>query len=1342
MHEAGFRKPAMLWLALILLLAAGLRFYGLNWDQSQHLHPDERFLTMVAGAVRWPAGIAEYMDEARSPLNPRNTGFGFYVYGMLPVALVKALAEATGAAHYDGITLVGRAASAAADLGTVLLVYLLGITLYRTRRVALLGAAFYALSVAAIQQAHFFVVDPFANFAVAGALLLLARYQRRGRLLELCAAGACLGLAAAAKLSVASFAAIALLVCLIRARNRRDVPFRSALESELFRAGLFGLTAFAIFRFAAPDVFAGPAPWNIVPAPRWLANMSEIGRMVSGEADVPPGHQWASRTPFVFPWLNMVIWGMGAPLGLAAWAGFGLAARRLRRPAGARHLIPLAWTALVFLQHGSQWAMTIRYFLPAYGCLCLLAAWALLRWRPLARRRWIARAVAGGAALWALAFIQIYAQPHNRVAASDWIYANVPAGTTLANEHWDDALPLRMHGHDPFGGMYQGIELTWYHEDTPEKFATVLDFLDRAQYVILSSNRLSDSIPRLPARYPMTSRYYRTLLDGSLGFELAAVFDHRPGWFGLRWPTHLAEEAFSVYDHPRVRIFRKSARYSRAHAERLLDIGRWDEVVRQSARDASRAPTAFMLPEQQWQRVRNAPAWRQMWQAGAPGRAAPWLPWLAWMLLMGAVAWPLLFALTPGMPDRGYSLARVFGLLITSWLSWCAAAWGLVPFGPWPLVASLALTGLASAWALRGRWAELRLFAARNWRLLLAGEAVFFLAFAFMAAVRLSNPDLWHPHFGGEKPMDVAFLTATARSEWFPPHHPWFAGGFINYYYFGFVPAAALMRLTGLAPEIAYNVALPAWYALAASAAYGVALALLPSLRRRAAFAAIAPATVLLAGNLKQAQLLASRLASIGAGGEPGSGLMWIADVLKGAARWVSGHDLGLAPSEVYFRASRAIPHAPGEVAPITEFPFFSFLYGDLHAHVLALPLSLLCLGLIVNLSRRLLSGWKGSVQFGLVALALGGVWAANTWEVPALAAVLAAALWLASEAPRRPARAALLAGSTLAAAWLAYLPYHRHRYSGYGAFEFWRGSHTPFADYLIVYGLPLLPVVAAAAILLWRRRAAALAEPVVRIAAIIAATAFALTLIVEVLVLRGDIGRSNTVFKFGFQAWVLLGLLCAPAAAWLSLEPGARARRAATAAGAVLVALGLLYPLTATPQRARDRFDAGASRSWDGLAFLPRAVWHVEDQHVPLAGDRTLIAWLRHNAQGNPVIAEWNTHPVLYSWGNRIANYTGFPSIVGWDWHLRQQMPGPASERVARRIAAVREIFETPDAARAAELLALYEADYVVVGALESALAPAAGLDKFVSGEGRYWDRVFYEGEDAIYRVRPKVEP
>ncbi|HRJ19553.1 MAG TPA: DUF2298 domain-containing protein [Bryobacteraceae bacterium] len=1325
------------WLILVLMVAAALRFHGINWDQGQHLHPDERFLTMVTESLKWPASPAEYMDEARSPLNPRNTGYSFFAYGVWPAVVVKAAAAALGLHSYDGITLVGRAASSAADVATALLLYFFGLTLYRSRKVALLASALYALSVAAIQQAHFFVVDPFANCAVAGALLLLAKYQRGGRLPQLAGAGVCFGLALSAKLSVALFAGVAIAVCLRRAWMRRDAPLRPALESELFRATLFAAIAFAVFRFAAPDAFASPAPWNILPAPRWLANIAEVGRLVSGEADVPPGHQWAGRTPLLFPWVNMVVWGMGLPLGLAAWAGFGLAASRLGAITGFRHLIPLSWTLILFLHQGTQWAMTLRYFLPVYGCLCLLAAWLILRWRPFARRQWIAWTAVGLTALWALAFVRIYDAPHNRVAASDWIYANVPTGTPLGNEHWDDALPLRMHGHDPFGGMYPGIELHWYHEDNPEKLQAALDWLDRTEYLILSSNRLSDSIPRLPARYPMTTRYYQALFDGSLGFEPAAVFDHAPGWAGLRLPTELAEEAFSVYDHPRVRIFRKSGAYSRANAQRILGDVRWDEVVVQSARDASPAPSAFMLPERLSTAARNAAGWGSILHGGAVARAVPWLPWLLVILLIGTAAWPVLFVFASGLPDRGYALSRIFGLLLVSWMSWFAAGWGWLPFSAGSLAGAIVLVLLVSFALLRPRLHEFRTFLAQNWRLLACAELVFFAAFALMAAVRLSNPDLWHPYLGGEKPMDLAYFTAVALSETFPPGNPWFAGGFINYYYFGFVPAAALLRLTGLPPEVAYNLALPAWYALSASALYAVALALLPPVRRRAAWALLAPVVILLAGNLKQAQVLASRLAQLGSGEPAPGGLNYIAGVLMGLVKFLFGRTLDLSPADLYFRASRAISHAPGEPAPITEFPFFSFLYGDLHAHLLTLPLGILAIGLVVSRLREPLASWRGVLQFGLISLAIGSAWTGNTWELPALAAVLAAGLWCFDQRPLRLVRAAVSAATTLLAAWLAYLPYHRFRHSGYGAVEFWTGSRTPLLDYLIVYGLPLLPV-AASVWLLRHRRTTVWADPGARIAAVLALTGFGLTLLVELVVLRGDIGRSNTVFKFGYQAWVLLGLAAAPAVVWIAGALSGSLRRWTLGAGVALLSLGLLYPITATPQRARDRFAPTAPRSWDGLAFTRHATWHVQDRLVPLAGDRALIDWLRHNVPGNPVIAEWNTFPVLYSWGNRIANYTAFPAIVGWDWHLRQQMPGPASERVHKRIAAVQEIYNSPDPGRAAELLRRYEARYIVVGALERALAAPEGLNKFTSGEGRYWDRVFYQAGDAIYRVRP----
>jgi hypothetical protein len=112
-------------LLAILLFGAVLRFTGLNWDENQHLHPDERFLTMVENSLRWPASLKEYWDTANNPLNPYNHGHGTYVYGLFPLILAKALGQSVGLTGYDGIFLVGRAMNGALDLGSVLLVFLI-----------------------------------------------------------------------------------------------------------------------------------------------------------------------------------------------------------------------------------------------------------------------------------------------------------------------------------------------------------------------------------------------------------------------------------------------------------------------------------------------------------------------------------------------------------------------------------------------------------------------------------------------------------------------------------------------------------------------------------------------------------------------------------------------------------------------------------------------------------------------------------------------------------------------------------------------------------------------------------------------------------------------------------------------------------------------------------------------------------------------------------------------------------------------------------------------------------------------------------------------------------------
>jgi dolichyl-phosphate-mannose--protein O-mannosyl transferase len=150
-------------LILVILVGGYFRFVGIKWDENQHLHPDERFLTMVETDISPVNSISEYFNTEFSSLNPHNRGHGFYVYGDLPIIVVRYLAEWTGQTGYDQVNILGRQVSAIFDLLTLLLVYLIGSKLY-DKRVGFLASIFFAFSVMQIQISHYFAVDTFLCF--------------------------------------------------------------------------------------------------------------------------------------------------------------------------------------------------------------------------------------------------------------------------------------------------------------------------------------------------------------------------------------------------------------------------------------------------------------------------------------------------------------------------------------------------------------------------------------------------------------------------------------------------------------------------------------------------------------------------------------------------------------------------------------------------------------------------------------------------------------------------------------------------------------------------------------------------------------------------------------------------------------------------------------------------------------------------------------------------------------------------------------------------------------------------------------------------------------------------
>jgi YYY domain-containing protein len=236
------------------------------------------------------------------------------------------------------------------------------------------------------------------------------------------------------------------------------------------------------------------------------------------------------------------------------------------------------------------------------------------------------------------------------------------------------------------------------------------------------------------------------------------------------------------------------------------------------------------------------------------------------------------------------------------------------------------------------------------------------------------------------------------------------------------------------------------------------------------------------------------------------------------------------------------------------------------------------------------------------------------------------------------------------------------------------------------------------------------------RLALLLLALALAITMGVEVVRQKDDIGRMNTVFKFYMQAWTLFGVSTAfGLASWAAR---ARAwtptwRRLAWAVTAVLFAGVMLYPITAAPAKVRDRFSAEASpHGLDGMAYMDKAVYADNNLDMMFADDKDAIEWMLRNVDGSPVILEGTTPG--YRWGSRYSIYTGLPAVQGWDWHQKQQRSVVPGVEIDRRLANVREIYDTGDLARTQKLLDHYGVSYIVVGPLEQAYYDPQGLAKF----------------------------
>ncbi len=570
-------KNNISWAALGLILVAGgiLRFSGLNWDGGYHLQPDERYISMALSALKPPRSWGEYLDPNRSPLSPYINNFGAYIYGQLPLTVLTYLSRLVGMNGYDKTYLLGRGISAIMDTLSIVLVYKLGKRLWNCR-VGVIGAAFYAFAPLPIQYSHFMMMESWMTFSWLLAILILTRLPRDvpdGTSLAMTGiAGVGLGTALAVKLSSVVLIPLIVIVMIIALFSFKDSPCRTA-----GRILLIIFVAILSFRFFQPTIFASVSwlDWSLRQDFYQAFNFQRLA--IEGKVMFPPQWQWVGTTRWWFPLKNMVLWGMGpAAGGLAAagviWQIWRIrqirSAFALRASAGKRisliRLILAVWLAAVFVWQGGKFVKNMRYFLPFFPLYVLFAASVVVSLKRTVLARTVLFVSILSAGLWAIMFTNIYRLPTTRVAASEWIYENIPEGSKIMLEEWDDPLPLQIPGYETV--KYQTEMVGVYGPDDDKKKDQINRWTGDFDWIVLSSPRAKGSIGKLPKEFPQMSKFYRDLDNGSLGFVKAAEFISYPKLDCSLFFAHCslliddssAEESFWVYDHPKVEIYKRT----------------------------------------------------------------------------------------------------------------------------------------------------------------------------------------------------------------------------------------------------------------------------------------------------------------------------------------------------------------------------------------------------------------------------------------------------------------------------------------------------------------------------------------------------------------------------------------------------------------------------------------------------------------------------------------------------------------------------------------------------------------------------------------------------------------
>lgn len=714
-----------------------------------------------------------------------------------------------------------------------------------------------------------------------------------------------------------------------------------------------------------------------------------------------------------------------------------------------------------------------------------------------------------------------------------------------------------------------------------------------------------------------------------------------------------------------------------------------------------------------------------------------YLPFLQWWLAvfcLGLIFLPLSGLLFSSLADRGYLFSKTIGIAVSGYLMWMLSSLRLVKFTTASCILTVILcTGFNLAIALvhlyrkrhgsgDGIMREGLLTAhlpSDGLRILMKEELLFFAVFLLFTYIRGFKPEA----YGTEKFMDYGFMTTMMRSEYMPPQDFWFSGTKLNYYYVGQFLATYLTRLSYVKVSQGYNLMLMMTGAFAFMLPFSLGYNLFMGPK--------------VAGSKKYKVL--SGLCGLGAG----LGVCITGNMHYPIYRWILPtikRIFGVANASYYYwfpNATRYIGYQPDtNDKTIHEFPCYSFVLGDLHAHVINILFVLTVLAVLLAWLYGRRDRENNSVlkeifhpSILMIGFFIGLFHTTNFWDFPIYYIVSGAVILFSNMVVYNFKKKVYLLTAlqgilVLALSEIAALPFTLH-FDQISAEVFLTENQTPLYQLLVLWGLPIAMVMA---FLIFRstdfveiksnntrksmnkkrkvkfKLSAFMQElpPSDLFILTIGLCAIGLVLLPEIVYVKdiytGDYKRANTMFKLTYQAFILFGI-CFVYILIRLLKFGRTFRQKILAAVSLILFFSSVF------------YAGNAVKAWYGNIFHREGYEGIDAagftrRDGDFTDDAPAIDWLNEHVTGTPVILEANGNS--YTQYQRVSVLTGLPTVLGWYTHERLWKSGPGitdemvTSMLNERAADIETIYTSEDENLVSELIYRYDISYIYVGKWE----------------------------------------